>query len=70
MPIQRQFMDQSCEMIAKISCEVAFLGGIVDQLQKENQELKDQLQLAKLDEVNPTVSPLKNGKENAQRTSV
>jgi len=71
MPIQRQFMDQSCEMIVKISCEVAFLGGIVEQLQKENKELKEQLEVG-FEE--PGISPMKNGSdkanENAQHTGV
>ena len=67
MPVPRQFMDQTCEMVVKISCEVAFLGGIVEQLQKENAELKEQLQAG---DKPVGVSPLKNGSENAQRTSV
>jgi hypothetical protein len=43
MAVQRQFMDQQCEIITKISCEVAFLSGMVEQLQKENAELKNMI---------------------------
>ena len=68
MSIPRQFMDNTCEIMVKISCEVAFLGGIVEQLQKENQELKDQLQGG---DKPVGVSPLKNGAiDNAERTRI
>lgn len=68
MPVPRQFMDHTCELITKISCEVAFLTGIVEQLQAENTELKKQLQAAT--PVEPEVPPVAKGLNGSKDHSV
>ena len=69
MSVSRQFMDQTCEIITKISCEVAFLTGMVEQLRKENDDLKGQLQFAT--QKKEDLSPKSNGVvDDAQHPAV